>query len=300
MISPNFLIIGAQKCGTTSIYHYLNQHPEVFLPSVKEPEYFTFNPEKTVILENIPKLKKICITDFNDYIALFQDATTETAIGEASPTYLYGSTTCKRIKEKFPDIKHIAVLRNPTKRAFSHFQHNTNRGIEPINSFEMAISAESKRINNGWPLHWHYLENGFYHKHLMNYYKTFPKKNIKIIIFEEFISDPQKSLEEICRFLGVHSDFVFDTNLKYAISGKPVLKSLNWLLLKPNFFKRHLRGVLPVGLTRKLKYMYSQKLLIKQKIDPSTERNIAKLYKDDINNLSLLLNKDLSIWDTSL
>ena len=122
MTMPNFLIIGAMRAGTTSLYHYLKQHPQVYMSPVKEPRFFALEGEKPDPgRPTDERLMNHSITDIEAYRALFQAVSKETAIGEASPLYLYSPKAPERIRHYIPDAKLIAVLRDPVERAYSHF-----------------------------------------------------------------------------------------------------------------------------------------------------------------------------------
>src|SRR3954452_17434204 len=122
MTMPNFLIVGAAKSGTTSLYYYLKQHPQVFVSPVKEPKFFAYEGEKVVYrgpgdAENNRRL----VNNLADYRALFGGANGAKAIGEASPVYLYSPKACERIRHYLPDAKLFVILRDPAERAYPSF-----------------------------------------------------------------------------------------------------------------------------------------------------------------------------------
>ncbi len=154
MTLPNFFIIGAAKSGTTSLYYYLKNHPQIYMSPVKEPEFFSFTGQKIDRKDMRLAPGIFAITERNDYEALFKDVKDEVAIGEASPSYIYVPEVPARIKAMIPDPKFIAILRHPAERAFSHFNMRLNKSsanaIEPITDFAEALRAEEGRIQNGW------------------------------------------------------------------------------------------------------------------------------------------------------
>ncbi|MGQ9662575.1 MAG: sulfotransferase domain-containing protein [Kiritimatiellia bacterium] len=132
MTLPNFLIVGAPKAGTTSLFDYLGQHPEVYTPPVKEPCFFS---------SGLPAFTH----DLAEYEALFAGQTTQTAIGEASTTYLYDPDAARRIHDLLPEARIIIMLRNPAERAYSEWAYNALQlACEPL-SFEAALEAEEER-----------------------------------------------------------------------------------------------------------------------------------------------------------
>src|ERR687883_42510 len=156
---PNFFVVGAQKAGTTSLYYYLKQHPEVYMSPVKEPHFFEGMQSEFYR----PGRKVMPVTCLGDYQALFQGVSNEKAIGEASASCLYSPKAPALLKGAIPNAKLIAVLRNPVDRAYSNFLHCIRVNREPLPSFAGALQAEEGRIRNNWGPLWHYKQKGFYY-----------------------------------------------------------------------------------------------------------------------------------------
>src|SRR3712207_4104321 len=130
MTLPNFLVIGAMKSGTTALYYYLEQHPEIYMSPVKEPNFFS--------QENAADT----VTHIGTYEQLFKGASGKKAIGEASHSYLYEPRAAAEIRRYVPKVKLIAILRNPIDRAYSHFLHMVRSGTEPLDDFAQALREE--------------------------------------------------------------------------------------------------------------------------------------------------------------
>src|ERR671929_75877 len=133
MTMPNFFIIGAMKSGTTALYYYLEQHPEVYMSPVKEPNFFCSQEQKN---------GADAVTDIRAYERLFRGVLGETAVGEASHCYLYEPRAAAAIRRCVPEAKLLAILRNPIDRAFSHFLHMVRTGSEPLSDFAQALREE--------------------------------------------------------------------------------------------------------------------------------------------------------------
>ncbi|NNM16846.1 MAG: sulfotransferase, partial [Bacteroidia bacterium] len=203
---PNFLIIGAEKSGTTSLYHYLNQHPDVFMTPEKEPFFYIFkNGTPAILGEHIDDdvFLRTRIKSDELYANQFEGAHNESAVGEASASYIYMKEAAENIASDIPDTKIIVVLRNPVERAYSNFLHCIKRGVEPMRDFNQYVDTneEEKRISTNKGLVLYYLEKGFYSKHLSEYYNRFPKSNIKVILYEDLKLIPEDALKEIYDFL---------------------------------------------------------------------------------------------------
>ena len=292
---PNFIIIGAMKAATTSLYTYLKQHPEIFMPTVKEPMFFNNYQQKNNYIIKGRKRKKI--TTLKQYKRLFDDVKSESAIGEASPAYIYNQKAAELIKKEIPDVKIIAVLRQPMERAYSNFLHAKRAGKESENDFTKAFHLEEKRKKENWSPLYHYKSKGFYFQQLQIYFNLFPKKNIKVLLFEDVIKNATESTREIFEFLEVDTNFIPDTSKKTNVSGKPS-GILGWLLMKlryydllPNIqFSKHL----PQPIMRVLfKSVYKKPT----ELDKDLKKEMTeRYYKKDILQLEKIIKKDLSDW----
>ena len=296
MVLPNFLVIGAAKAGTTSLYSYLKQHPAIFMSEVKEPRFFA--PEVYTDYNNVVRSggRKIPFTP-EEYERLFADVTTETAIGEASTEYLYFPGVAARIKERIPEVKLIAILRNPVERAFSAFCYQLRDDEEPL-SFESALAAESDRIKQGYRQGWHYQQVGFYAEQVARYQKTFKPEQIRIYLHDELIKDSIKVTQDIYQFLEVDATFIPDLTRK-NISGVPKNKLLHNVFMKQNPLKSLVKPLLP-GKLRKNIYqkVRTNNLKDKPSLALETRQQLVELYREDILKLENLMQRDLSHWLT--
>ena len=226
---PNFLIIGAAKAGTSSLYDWLNQHPQIFMSSIKEPNFFALENEnlnydsRSVVEEYLAK----CITDIETYQKQFQGVSNEIAIGEASPMYLYSSEASKNIYKLIPKANLIVILRNPIERAYSNFLHHIQHNLETTSNFIEGIEQEKQRIENNWWWGFHYINAGFYYLQLKRYYDQFDVNQIKVVLYEDLIQNSLDTLRDIFSFLGVDKNFVPDMSIQQSKSGVPDNKLLH-------------------------------------------------------------------------
>jgi len=198
---PCFLIIGAAKCGTTSLYNYLVKHPHISPAIKKEVHFFDINFSK----------------GFEWYQTQLNCASKKDnlLIGEASACYLFHPLAPRRIAQSFPQVKLIILLRNPTQRAFSHYRHMVRRGIEKLN-FEQAINSESQRLNgerekmlaneryNSSNYRKHsYCTRGIYIDQIKHWMRYFPKEQFLIIKSEDLFAQPENILKQVHTFLGI-------------------------------------------------------------------------------------------------
>lgn len=300
MTLPNFLIFGAPKSGTTSVYFYIKQHPQVFMSPRKEPDYFILEERRkrtgAPLKKKIPKLP---VETEEEYISLFKEATNERAIGEASIHYLVVPEAAARIKAKIPKVKLIAVLRNPVERAFSNYVHLIREGTETSKSFAEALAQEETRKRNNYGPFWQYKGNGFYYRHLKTYFDSFDSNQIKIFLYEDIQFRIKGVLMEIFKFLEIDENFIPNTMLKYNISGIPRSQTIHDFLNYPNLIKKTLKHLLPKEFRNKLIKQLTNLNLHKKPSFPEELRNkLIETYREDILQLQGLIKRDLSGWLT--
>jgi hypothetical protein len=300
MTLPNFLIIGAAKSGTSALYGYLWQHPDIYMSSNKEPNFFALEGQKACFAgPGDETINMKSVTELASYEALFAGVKNEKAIGEASNLYLYHPEAAERIKVYIPYVRLIAILRNPADRAFSSYLHMTRDGREPMKSFAEALAEEPIRIRANWAHIWYYQQLGYYYEQLERYFILFPRQQIAVYTYDEFSTDPQKVLRNIFQFLGLDSTFEADVSLRYNVSGHPRFGALQKLLVRPTPAKERLKFLLP-AYTRK--HLINRLLALnmrgtaKSVMDPSIRRQLLNAYRDDIFKLQFLIDKDLSCW----
>jgi len=295
---PNFLIIGAAKCGTTALYHYLDQHPEVFLSPIKETNFFALKDKELSFNgpgdSNITHIRSI--TSITEYKNQFINVTAEKAVGEICPSYLYFEDAPKNIKEHIPKVKIIAILREPVARAFSAWVHLTRDGREHL-SFEEALSDEPRRIKENWAEIWHYKEESKYYDQLKRYYDSFPKENIKVFIYEEFKANPLKTYSEICSFIAVDTSFIPETGTQHNTGKIPKNGYFHNVYFIIVFFKKILTFFISDEHLSTLKSCYN-KLFFHEKpiLSDADILKYKRIFEKDIKMLEQLIDIDLSIY----
>lgn len=270
---PDFLIIGAQRCGTTSLYRYLIGHPCVAPAFRKEVHFFEKNFVKGVdwYREHFPSLF------FRQYVRTVRRQ--EFVTGEASVYYIFHPLASRRVFETIPGVKLIALLRNPVDRAYSHYQHEVRKGRETL-SFEEAIEREPERLTgerermladeryDSFNVRYHsYLTRGLYADQLENWLTLFPRDRLLVIRSEDFFADPAAVLAQTLGFLGL-SRWEPRTFPKYNYAGHPRLTAAT--------------------------YGYASY----RKMDPATRRRLVDYFQPHNERLYELLCRDFG-WDQS-
>jgi len=299
MTMPNFLIIGAAKSGTTALYQYLKQHPQIYMSSVKEPEFFAFEGEN-LNFNGPGDVPRLSITNIEDYQAQFQGASNSKAIGEASPLYLYSPKAPHRIKHYVSEARLIVILRDPVERAYSQFLMFVRDGRETTDNFTMALLEENTRVHNNWAWGWHYTRVGFYYSQLKRYFDQFNPEQIKVYLYEDLCDNPLGVLQDIFCFLEVDEKFIPNISLKHNISGIPSNKSLHTFLTKSNFLRTTLKSLVPNLLHRQIKTILINQIvnrnLLKPDLDMEVRNQLIDVFQEDIIQLQNLIHRDLSAW----
>lgn len=292
MTLPNFIIFGAPKCGSTSLCNYLNQHPEIYISKKKEPNFFLYDQNE--INESTGEVNSL------EYYEHFfaknpQKVQNEKALGEASISYLSNEKSPHRIHHKIPDVKLIAILRNPIDRLYSQYLFYRRIDAELKQTFQEALIADQKGEYSK-----SYLNDGFYGKYLPPYFELFPADNIKIILFEDFVTDTVKVLQEIYRFLDVNDNFTADVAAKDAVSGIPRSRKLYNFVHQPNPLKTVIKSVIKPfipDIKRRLLWTKAVETTLKKpQMTLGDRQKLLEIYRDDILSLQKLINRDLSAW----
>jgi len=294
---PNFFVIGAGKSGTTSLYHYLKQHPQIFMSPVKEPKYFALaghqldfkGPGDTRIVADTT-------TTESAYLALFDGAGDIPIVGEASTIYLGDCGAAARMAAQVPDARLAAVLRHPVDRAYSAYMHLRRDGHETLESFTDALAAEAERARLGYYFHWYLRARGFYGRQLQEFYDVFPREQIRIYLFEEFAASPQRVLCDMFRFLRIDETFEADTSARHNQSGIPRHHKIQTFLNKAHPVKDWLKRYIPEHVGHRVISMVQPGLVERPVLPADIRARLTEDFRDDILHLQDLIERDLSHW----
>lgn len=210
MALPDFLVIGAPKAGSTALHAALAQHPQLYLSRIKEPKYFLCDdtPPPQHGGPGDAHSGREWVWQRLEYEALFDIAPAGVLKGESTPFYLSDFAAQQRIRRTIPDVKLIAVLRDPIDRAYSNWTHLWSDGLEPIGDFMEACAVEDDRIAAGWAPFWRYKSLGLYGAQLRKLYGIFPRRQVHLLRYKELVDTPQATLNRIFAFLGVDENVI--------------------------------------------------------------------------------------------
>ena len=287
MKKVDFFIVGAPKAGTTSLYHYLNEHSEIEMSSQKEPDFFSD--------QSLQKKKlyydKNRIDTLEKYNSLFER---EDVIlrGDSSVSYLFYEDVPHKIITYNPDAKIIIMLRNPIDRAFSHYLMDYSLGLIS-ESFETIIQKQSKHKNANL-FYQQYIQVSEYSKQIKRYLEVFSKDNIHFIDYEDFKNDTSDVVNSVFLFLGVNDDFQPYLKKKYNTYTAPK-NSLIRYVYSFVAFRKMVANILSKNLTKTIRNLFftSDK---KPQLSELTRNFLKKHFESDVRELSELLNKDFTKW----
>lgn len=269
---PNFVVIGAPRCGTTWLHYNLRTHPDVFVPKEKELHFFDNRYEEGI----------------ESYAAAFHGCSGQRAVGDITPAYLSGAYSSNRaipetMHRHIPDARLIAILRNPVDRAYSHYCFNLARDARNLGlSFEQKI-AQRPQI----------LEEGLYADHLERYVQLFGTDRLLVLLYEDIEPDPLSLLRRIYSFLEVDPDFVSgleDVKRNAAVGQGNLARSrLLWgggrVLAKLGMVRASERLRRVNGVSQP------------EPMTAATRRRLIEHYRSSNSRLAEMISRDLSSWD---
>lgn len=287
---PNFLCVGVQKAGTTTLYEILKQHPDIFLPrKVKETKFFVYD-------EKFARGTQWYANEF------FSEWKNQKAVGEVDPAMMYEEKSAQRIFDSLgKDVKLIFIFRNPVARAYSHYQMSRQKGFEEL-SFDEAIAMENQRLKSDpeKKFNFSYFSRGFYSQQVERFLKLFPQENFLFLVFEDdFIKNRKTTFDKIQDFLGVKYASL-DLDIRSNEAAKPKSKELYNLTRKKNPLRSALGKLLPKSVRRSAqKFLTGRNAEVIQnsRLDPKREHELIHHYFiEEIHRLEKMIHRDLSTW----
>ena len=298
-VKPNFFIVGAPKCGTTALYEYLRPHPHIFMPAEKEPHFFATDLNPYPIVKTLEK-----------YLQLFQESTEQhLRVGEGSVQYLRSSAAIPRIYEFNPDAKIIAMLRNPVDMVYSYHSEILDWGIEDESDFGTAWRLQERRSRGldlppgiASPLLVQYADIGRLAEQTQRLLSIFPPSQVKLILYDDFASAPQRVYAEVLEFLEVPHD----GRTEFPRINENRRARLPWLRELYRKPPAPLRGTF-----RALKRLIGTERVVAGKkrivdlntvkerrppLSPELRAELVQEFRDDVALLSQILHRDLSHW----
>ena len=299
---PNLFILGAARCGTTFLYHYLRSSEEICMSRPKEPFFFEYEYDKGL--------------DFyrKKYFPHWKG---EKLIGEGRHRNLYLPFVPESIFETSPSAKLIISVRNPVERAYSHWWWDYSRRRIGLN-FEEALEKNYQRIARGikcltrkeykkhfnpdFPVYMNtdtYIDSGYYHEQVQRYRRYFSDEQIKVVLFDDLAKDPEKLFGELDTFLGIRiSSFNGAAVKKNAAKELMDIKAVE-TLVRYTWFRR-LKDLIPAQTRMKIKKIYNQIFFSEEKASEKTCDWLFRHYYERNRDLEKYIKRDLSHWDQKI
>lgn len=302
MTKPNFIIVGAQKSGSTTLYYLLKQHPEVFLPDFKEPLFFISDIIKNISSEDIgfknEGFADKLIHDKKDYYDLFKPSNGQKMVGEASASYLYYHDHCiPKIKEELGDPKIIIILREPVSKIYSQYKHLQREHAEK-RSFEEGLRLEKERIEKNFTAMYHYKSQGLYYDQVKAYKDNF--SDVLVVLTDDLYENPAAVAKQCYSFLGIDGKFLPELE-NFNVSTK-VIKNRNVHKLlynkKSHGVKMFFKYIFGSSFYKLNTNLYKKANIGKMnlKMSEETRNELKEYFKEDVTRLEKLINLDLGKW----
>lgn len=306
----NFYIVGAAKSGTTSLYHHLDRHPDVYMSPIKEPHYFckdiryeNFDKKyqedvrfdvKMYLKKKILEKKHIAYIDsFSEYSQLFREKGKEKISGEISTGYLYSKVAAKEIYKFDSSAKIAMVLRDPIERAFSHWMMDLRSNGVCRSSFHEAILKDQEDTNGIWGKNHLYIEVGLYHKQVERYFTVFPKEQVLVLLYDDLKNNPADFFKKLFEFLEIE-DLPIDVGERYNFASLPKYPAFDAIIKKVRLNQLAAK-YFPVSVKERIKNILFNKDNL-PKLTSRDRANIISYFETDIILLEELLGRNLSAW----
>lgn len=288
---PNFIIAGAARSGTTSLYHYCAEHPDVFMSRVKETNYFSSNPYGFTA---------------RSYARLFEGSESASAVGEASPSYLYDDQAPTVLREVLPTCKFIVILREPVDRLVSDFFYSrswgSNLDVEFSTFVSACLSGEGAQRQGFVPALM--AKKGMYARQVQRYFDLFTPERVFVRLYDELRSDPVGLIMDLYDFIGVDSTFVPELKQVHNANAEPVFPMLSRIVRRSRRLEyRFINPLLPSAMHGSLtNSVLSLNRRRRSKVDASRavsqedRDRLQDFYRDDILALERVIGRDLGAW----
>ena len=279
---PNLFVVGAAKAGTTSLHRYLSASPDVFMSVTKEPHFFSSVDARGTWT---------IVKDQDQYLSLFSARESEIYAGESSPSYLWDPGAAERIHRASPDARILMLLRDPVRRAHSHYLMDVREGLVE-GDFLQAVRRDYERQDKGWGTSHLYVELGLYADAITRYQDLFGAESVLVLVFEEFIKDPGTSLTSVARFLGLPDDAF--SAAETATAHNPYRQARSQLVrrLLNNKVLAALRKRLPRGMRRA-----GRQALLREgappELEPAAWDYLRPLFQADMQRVEAILERPL-------
>jgi hypothetical protein len=301
MAFPHFFVVGAPKAGTTALWAALASHPQLFLPSVKEPGHFLAEDGRGAVGTGPGDAVRARrqVWDRRRYEALYATAPAGARRGDASTLHLADPAAHRRIERAVPDARIVAVLRDPVERAYSHWAHLRSDGLEPIADLVEACEAEPGRVRAGYGPHWRYRGLGRYGEQLEQLFAVFDRSQVHLVRYRDLVERPVSTLDGVCTFLGVEPGIVGPLtaeNVRPLVPDTARTRRWSAVVRAAATLAPSLASGAAYAARRPLLAGLRQGAAPRPPLDPAARREVLAPLLDDIAVVERLTGWDLGEW----
>jgi len=290
-VLPSFVIIGAAKAGTTALYWYLAEHPQVFMSPVKETNYFAYGlDDEGKPLYGDPDLHRFPVQTSEAYEDLFSAAGQALAVGEASPIYLECPQSAARIYETLPTARIICGLREPVDRAYSDYlMYLRTRGRRLDPARDLTPASAWARPDSHW------MQISRYHEALSRYFDRFPREQIHVFLFDDFRADALRCVRDIYRAVGVYPGFAPDLDTPHNIGGMPANRTLEKVFTSGSV-RKELEPWVPRRAADLARRLRTKNLKKAPPLPEDLKVELGRYFREDIEKTAGLIGRSLDHW----
>ena len=296
---PNFLVVGAARCGTTALVEGLRSHPQVFVTDPKEPHYFAFHGTRPAFAGpgDAHTVNRVAVTDRDAYLALYPPKGDYVAMGDGSvSTMYYYERALPEVLAVNPEMRLVVLLRDPVARAYSNHQYMRARGFEPCEDFLAAVADEGRRRAENWHHMWHYTELSKYADAVQALQQAVPAEQLGIWFYEDLDRAYTQTLLEVCRFLGLSPVAGTGEDVpRVNISGAPRIQNLQRVLWWATRHER-VRSTVKAATTYRFRERIRHVALRQEGIPAGVRARLLPMFEDDLARLRELLPGETPAW----
>jgi hypothetical protein len=302
---PNFFIAGPPKAGTTSLHHYLRQHPQVYMNPIKEPTFFaaadlrfrddyvaTVERERSALHEYLagPQVRpaQFWVTEWNDYVKMFRNAREQIAVGEASVAYFFFPSAAQAIRARLPGARLMFVLRDPADRLFAWYLMALRRGSRA------TFRAWLRDAMVGGDDHLPAVDGGRFATHLQRFFDMFPRDQLRVYLYESLRTDARATVRDMFAFLGVDPEQPIDVSHRHNETLVPLFPRVHRLRQRI-LGNASLISWLPGRARNEVRGLYYRRRA-DFAMDPDDRRFVIDYYRDEILRTADMIGRDLSAW----
>jgi len=301
MVRPNFFIVGAPKCGTSAMYEYLRAHPDVFMPTRKEPKFFSTDLDSGSARDG-----EVVVRGLDNYLALFAPGESRRRVGEATALYLFSREAATNIHAFDQEARIIVMLRNPVDLMYAFHGERLYNGNEDIPDFREALAAEGDRMKGkrlppggSIPAALQYRSVASLPEQLQRYLDLFGREGIKIILFDDFRKDPGAAYQDVLSFLNLPGHSLPDYAVVNASKRRKSAKFAALVRRPPAFITSLARAIAP----QRLRTVMAKGLIEwntergeRPSLDPDLRDSLTREFEPQVRQLQELIGRDLSHW----